>query len=53
MFPKEIPTPPRAYIEKGLNVVHWTEMPIGGHFPALEQPKLLADDIINFFEKLK
>ena len=52
-FPKEIPTPPRDYIEKGFNVVHWTEMPKGGHFPALEQPKLLADDIIRFFEKLK
>ena len=51
-FPKEIPTPPRDYIEKGLNVVHWTELPKGGHFPALEQPKLLADDIIRFFEKL-
>lgn len=52
-FPKEIPTPPRHYIEKGLNIVHWTELPKGGHFPALEQPKLLADDMIRFFEKLK
>ncbi|SFR82743.1 epoxide hydrolase family protein [Maribacter stanieri] len=52
-FPKEIPTPPRDYIEKGFNVVHWTEMSKGGHFPALEQPKLLADDMIRFFEKLK
>lgn len=51
-FPKEIPTPPREYIEKGLNIVHWTDLPKGGHFPALEQPKLLADDIIIFFEKL-
>lgn len=51
-FPKEIPTPPRAYFEKGLNIVHWTELPKGGHFPALEQPKLLADDIISFFKKL-
>ena len=51
-FPKEIPTPPRHYIEKGLNIVHWTELPKGGHFAALEQPKLLADDMIKFFEKL-
>ena len=51
-FPKEIPTPPRGYLEKGLNVVHWTELPKGGHFPALEQPKLLADDIRGFFKKL-
>ncbi|SIT11646.1 Pimeloyl-ACP methyl ester carboxylesterase [Zobellia uliginosa] len=52
-FPKEIPLPPRDYIEKGFNLIHWTEMPRGGHFPALEQPKLLADDIIRFFKKLK
>jgi pimeloyl-ACP methyl ester carboxylesterase len=50
-FPKEIPTPPREYIEKGLNIVHWTDLPKGGHFPAMEQPKLLADDIIIFFKK--
>ncbi|RWY48395.1 epoxide hydrolase family protein [Mucilaginibacter gilvus] len=47
-FPKELPTPPRSYIEKGFNIQHWTEMPIGGHFAAAEQPELLAMDI-NFF----
>ncbi|MFK7935669.1 MAG: alpha/beta fold hydrolase [Saprospiraceae bacterium] len=51
-FPKEIPTPPRSYIEKGLNIVHWSNFPDGGHFAALEQPKLLADDIVSFFSKL-
>ena len=52
-FPKEIPIPPRAYIEKGLHIVHWTDISKGGHFPALEQPELLADDIIKFFKNLK
>lgn len=51
-FPKEIPTPPRDYIEKGFNLVHWTELSKGGHFPAMEQPKLLVDDMKRFFEKL-
>jgi pimeloyl-ACP methyl ester carboxylesterase len=51
-FPKEIPTPPRKYIEKGFNLVHWTELTKGGHFAALEQPKLLSEDIISFFGKL-
>lgn len=50
-FPKEIPTPPRSYIEKGLNIIHWSELPKGGHFAALEQPVLLANDIKSFFEK--
>ncbi|HEY6081937.1 MAG TPA: epoxide hydrolase [Chitinophagaceae bacterium] len=51
-FPKELPTPPRSYIEKGFNIQRWTEMPAGGHFAAMEQPGLLAKDIINFFETL-
>ncbi|WP_378184822.1 epoxide hydrolase family protein [Aquimarina sp. W85] len=52
-FPMEIPIPPRDYIEKGLNITHWTDMPKGGHFAALEQPELLANDIIRFFKKLQ
>jgi pimeloyl-ACP methyl ester carboxylesterase len=48
-FPKELPTPPRAYIEKGFNITHWTKMPAGGHFAAAEQPVLLAKDIKEFF----
>ena len=50
-FPKELPTPPRSYIEKGFNITHWTEMPAGGHFAAMEQPKLLAEDIRNFVKQ--
>ncbi|KQC30711.1 epoxide hydrolase family protein [Flagellimonas eckloniae] len=52
-FPKEIPIPPRKYIEKGLNIVHWTEMPKGGHFAALEQPELLVSDLKAFFRKIE
>jgi pimeloyl-ACP methyl ester carboxylesterase len=51
-FPKELPTPPRAYIEKGFNIKRWTVMPAGGHFAAVEQPELLAEDIIAFFSNL-
>ncbi len=51
-FPKELPTPPRAYIEKSFNITHWTEMPVGGHFAGMEQPELLARDIKDFFKNL-
>lgn len=51
-FPKELPTPPRSYIEMGFNINHWTVMPAGGHFAAMEQPELLAQDIATFFSKL-
>jgi pimeloyl-ACP methyl ester carboxylesterase len=48
-FPKEEPFPPRSWIERGYNIQHWTEMPRGGHFAAMEQPELLAADIRKFF----
>ncbi|GII80791.1 hydrolase [Sphaerisporangium rufum] len=32
---------------------HWTEFERGGHFPALEAPKLLADDLRAFFAPLR
>jgi pimeloyl-ACP methyl ester carboxylesterase len=53
VFPREIPMPPRALAERGLNVVRWTEMPKGGHFAALEQPELLAQDLREFFRPLR
>jgi pimeloyl-ACP methyl ester carboxylesterase len=52
-FPKEIPLPPREWVERGYNVQSWTEMPNGGHFAAAEQPYLLAADIRAFFRTLR
>lgn len=48
-FPKEILRAPRSWVERAYNIVHWTPMPRGGHFAALEQPELLARDIGRFF----
>ncbi|NOV97397.1 epoxide hydrolase family protein [Isoptericola halotolerans] len=31
---------------------HWSEFTEGGHFPAMEEPKLLADDLRAFFRNL-
>jgi pimeloyl-ACP methyl ester carboxylesterase len=43
----------RAFAERDhANIVHWTEMPSGGHFAGLEEPDLLAADIKAFFAKL-
>jgi pimeloyl-ACP methyl ester carboxylesterase len=52
-FPKEIFHPPRAYLERVFDVRQWTEMPRGGHFAALEQPALLAEDIRKFFRPFR
>jgi pimeloyl-ACP methyl ester carboxylesterase len=42
----------RAFCEVNNNIVHWTQMPSGGHFAAVEEPKLLADDVRAFFGKI-
>ena len=55
LFPKEINVPPRAWVERsvGSSMIHWTEMPRGGHFAALETPDLLASDVCAFFRKVR
>jgi pimeloyl-ACP methyl ester carboxylesterase len=50
-FHKEEPFPPRKFIERGYNIQHWTDIATGGHFAAIEQPSLLAGEIIAFTEK--
>lgn len=52
-FPRELPTPPRSWFERVFKVARWTEMPRGGHFAALEQPELLAEDIRRLFRPLR
>ena len=53
LFPREISRPPREWAERSYNVRRWTEMPRGGHFAALEEPQLLAEDIRAFFRPLR
>src|SRR5579872_758458 len=53
LFPKEIAMPPRALAERGYNIVRWTAMPRGGHFAAMEEPELLAQDLREFFRPLR
>ena len=52
-FHKEEPFPPRKFIERGYNIQHWTDIPTGGHFAAMEKPALLANDIIQFAKNLE
>ncbi|HUR36007.1 MAG TPA: alpha/beta fold hydrolase [Vicinamibacterales bacterium] len=53
LFPREITTPPRKWVEARYNLVRWTPMPRGGHFAALEQPELLVNDVRAFFSTLR
>jgi pimeloyl-ACP methyl ester carboxylesterase len=49
MFPQEISKPPREWGERSYDVRRWTEMTSGGHFAALEEPRLLAEEVRAFF----
>ena len=52
-FPHDfIGWPPRSLVERGMNVVHWTDMGEGGHFAAMEKPEKFVADIRAFARKL-
>ena len=54
LFPAELLAwAPRSYVERIYNVTHWTEMPRGGHFAAMEEPQLLVGDIRKFVQGVK
>ena len=42
----------RSFAERANNIVHWTEMPRGGHFAAVDAPDLLVGDVRAFFGQL-
>ena len=52
-FPSENTVPIREWSERSFNVQHWTDMPAGGHFAALEEPVRLVEDIRDFFRGLR
>ena len=52
-FPKEISFTPRRWLEAAYNLTHFTIMPRGGHFAALEEPELLIDDVRAFFRTVR
>lgn len=52
-FPEELIILPRSWMEYTLNVQRYTYMEKGGHFAALEEPELLANDIKEFVKSLK
>ncbi|NCW25522.1 MAG: epoxide hydrolase, partial [Betaproteobacteria bacterium] len=52
-FPKEILKPPRSLAQRTYRrIVRWHEAQRGGHFAALEQSELLAQEIRKSFDPL-
>jgi microsomal epoxide hydrolase len=52
-WPKEIYSYVREWAERENNITRWTDMDRGGHFPAAEEPELLAGEIRAFFKPLR
>ena len=53
LFPKDISRPPRGWAARFFNVQRWEEMPRGGHFAAMEEPGLLADELRTWFRAFR
>ena len=53
VFTGEISRPPKEWADRSYNVCRWTEIASGGHFAALEEPVLLAEDIRAFFRSYR
>jgi pimeloyl-ACP methyl ester carboxylesterase len=53
IFPAEIFITPRAWAAAAYDLRHWTIMPEGGHFAALEKPDLYLNDLREFFGLLR
>lgn len=54
VFPHDVFQPIRSFAERDIpTITRWTELDRGGHFAALEQPRLLTDDVRAFFRDLR
>lgn len=54
IFPAEVPRPSRRWASRRYpNIQYWKEHAQGGHFPALEAPDVLVNDLRTFFRPLR
>jgi pimeloyl-ACP methyl ester carboxylesterase len=54
IFPAEVPRPSRRWATRRYpDIRYWSEHRRGGHFPALEVPALLIEDLRAFFRQLR
>lgn len=53
-FPHELTYTPEKLLKfRYKNLLQYNHPPRGGHFAAFEEPKLLADDIWSFVDKVQ
>lgn len=53
IFAREIYRAPRSWAQRCMSqLVYWNELPVGGHFAALEQPALFVDEVRGWAAKV-
>ncbi|KOC61382.1 Juvenile hormone epoxide hydrolase 1, partial [Habropoda laboriosa] len=54
VFPNELLIQPQSLLQDRFpQLIQYNFMPRGGHFAAFEEPRLMAEDIFNFVEKVE
>ena len=54
VFPDELYPAPRSWAEKAYpKLIHYNQLPKGGHFAAWEQPKLFSEEVRAGFRSLR
>lgn len=53
LFAADVLLPPKEWAMRNLNITRWTSIPRGGHFTAMEEPELLAEDIRAFYRPFR
>ncbi|MDR1357200.1 MAG: epoxide hydrolase [Tannerellaceae bacterium] len=53
LFSKDINLPPKSWIGKHFNLVHFSRIESGGHFTAMENPDAYCRDFVKFVQLLK
>jgi len=54
VFPDELYPAPRSWAEQAYpNLIHFNQLPVGGHFAAWEQPEALVEDLRAGFRTLR
>ncbi|MNW67700.1 hypothetical protein D3C74_463250 [compost metagenome] len=53
ILPADILSPPKDWAMRNLNITRWTSLSRGGHFTAMEEPELLAEDIRAFYRPFR
>jgi epoxide hydrolase len=53
-FPHELVRAPRSWAERVYpQLIHWNDLPRGGHFAAFEQPAVFVDELRTCFARLR